>query len=79
MYYKEYKIQYILIENTTIIFEAINLFDKKNKTKDKIMVRIYRISKKKTCMDGFSKQTQHCILTKKKCWVVKLTKDKRNW
>lgn len=35
MYYKEYKIQYILIENTTIIFEAINLFDKKTRQKIK--------------------------------------------
>lgn len=37
MYYKEYKFQYILIENTTIIFEAITLriFDKEKETKTK--------------------------------------------
>lgn len=41
----EYKIQYILIENTTIIFEAITLFVERKDSK---------IGIAKACMDGFS-------------------------
>lgn len=56
MYYKEYKIQYILIENTTIIFEAITLFDKKTKTEE-ITTRKYPNRARQACMDGFSNCT----------------------
>lgn len=62
---KEYKIQNILIvkKHVTIIFEAINLFDKIRRKESKSMYGWV-----------FSKAL---YITKKKSWVVKLTKDKR--
>lgn len=50
---KEYKIQYILIENTTIIFEAIILFDKENIKSGKSLSKAKEI---KYVWMGFNKQ-----------------------